>query len=123
MDMVVCKGITFRNQECRLKHSMVESVNINTGSLQSVQLACAKDEFSHIMLGRRKEVVVMLMMVMPIPSCVIILVILMSVMITWKTRRRETIWVEMHGRGEYRTELKQRASIYENLTFVAAQQL
>merc|ERR1719206_230286 len=38
-DMVVCRGITFRDQECRLKHSMVESVNIKTGSLQSVQLA------------------------------------------------------------------------------------
>ena len=118
--MLVCKGITFRDQQCRLKHSMVDSVALKTGSLQSVQLACDKDEFTHAILGGKKEVVVMLMMVMPIPSFVIIIVILMSIMITWKTRRRETIWVEMHGRGEYITELTQSSSIYENLTFVAA---
>ena len=118
--MLICKGITFNKEQCRLKYKMVDSIEMNTNiirTLRSVQFSCSEDAFLN-MHERGREVMLILMMLMPIPGFIIIMVIIMSVMITWKTRRTEATLIEMGERIDNVIEVKQTSSVYENLTFV-----
>ena len=45
-EMMLCKGITFNREQCRLKYKMVDGVKMNTNILRtihSVKLAYAQD--------------------------------------------------------------------------------
>jgi hypothetical protein len=69
-EMMVCKGITFNREQCRLKYKMVDSVNMNTDitrTVHSVRLSCSQDMVVNEMHESRSEVV-MMMMIIPIPA-------------------------------------------------------
>ena len=122
-EMMVCKGITFNRERCRLKYKMVDGVQMSTNiirTLHSVRLACPQDMFVNEMLESSIEVMMMMMMMMmPIPGIVIIIMITVLVMISWRIRKRKTTPQVIQEIVEDITVVKQTASVYDNPTFDA----
>ena len=119
---MVCKGITFNREQCRLKNKMMDGVKMSTNiirTLHSVRLACPQDMFVNEMLESSSEVMMMMMMIMPIPGIVIIIMITVLVMISWRIRKRKTTPQVIQEIVEDITVVKQTASVYDNPTFDA----
>ena len=118
--MMVCKGITFNREQCRLKYKMVDSVKMSTNiirTVHSVRLSCAQDLFVNEMHESSSEVMLLLMMILPIPGIVIIIMITVLVMISWRIRRRETTTTVIQEIVEDSSVVKSTFSVYENPTF------
>ena len=116
--MLVCKGITFNREQCRLKHKMMDKVMIDRifdklrDKVKSVRFSCASEKYASENIDESvKEMVIMLMLV-TMPGVSIIIV---STMVMRKKRKRT---VMRSAFVEVVMEMKHNSSTYENPTFL-----
>ena len=111
--MLVCKGITFNREQCRLKHKMMDKVMIDRifdklrDKVKSVRFSCASEKYASENIDESVKEMVIMLMIVTMPG--------VSIIIVSKKRKRT---VMRSAFVEVVMEMKHNSSAYENPTFL-----